>query len=82
MINSRLEEKIVTLNRLGKVPDVDKTLGELGEALEQYWSKYEAVRTTNKLILMEVEVTMRSVGTGAQVVSTPGSDSDFVWFNC
>ena len=39
LINSRLEEKIVTLNRLGKVPDVDKTLGELGEALEQYWSR-------------------------------------------
>ena len=36
LINSRLEEKIVTLNRLGKVPDVDKTLGELGEALEQW----------------------------------------------
>ena len=35
LINSRLEEKIVTLNRLGKVPDVDKTLRELGEALEQ-----------------------------------------------
>ena len=64
LINSRLEEKIVTLNRMGKVQDMDKTLVELGEALEQYWSKYEAVRTTNKLILMEVEVTMRSVGQG------------------
>ena len=80
-INSRLEEKLVILNRIGKVADVDKALGELGEALEQYWSKYEAVRTTNKLILMEVEVTMRSVGTGAQAVSTSGSNSDFVQFN-
>ena len=35
-INSRLEEKLVTLNRIGKVADVDKALGELGEALEQY----------------------------------------------
>ena len=29
-INARLEEKIVTLNELGKLPDVDKTLAELG----------------------------------------------------
>ena len=80
-INARLEEKLVVLNRIGKVTEVDKALGELSEALEQYWSKYEAVRTTNKLILMEVDVAMRSVGTGAQTVSTSGSNSDFVRFN-
>ena len=43
-INTRLEEKVVELNELEKVPDVNKTLAELGEALEQYWMKYEAVR--------------------------------------
>ena len=81
-INAKLEEKVVDLNELGKVPDenVGKILAELGEALEQYWSKYEAVRTKNKLTLMEVEVTMRSV-TGPQVVSTPSPESDFVRFN-
>ena len=67
-INARLEEQVVTLNDLGKVPEVDKILADLGDALEQYWSKYEAVRATNKLILMEVEVTMRSLtGTGVRV---------------
>ena len=79
-INVRLEEQVVTLNDLGKVPDVDKILADLGDALEQYWSKYEAVRTTNKLILMEVEVTMRSV-TGTQVVPNPNPESEFVRFN-
>ena len=61
-INARLEEKLVVLNRIGKVTEVDKALGELSEALEQYWSKDEAVRTTNKLILMEVDVAMREQG--------------------
>ena len=79
-INARLEEQVVTLNDLGKVPEVDKILADLGDALEQYWSKYEAVRATNKLILMEVEVTMRSV-TGTQVVPNPNSESEFVRFN-
>ena len=31
-INARLEEKVVELNELEKVPDVNKTLAELGEA--------------------------------------------------
>ena len=79
-INARLEELVVTLNDLGKVPELDKILADLGDALEQYWSKYEAVRATNKLILMEVEVTMRPL-TGTQVVSNPNSESEFVRFN-
>merc|ERR1712081_148473 len=79
-IYARLEEKVVELNKVGKVPEVDKTLAKLGEALEQYWSKYEAVRTKNKLTLMEVEVTMRSVPE-PQAVSTPSPESDFVRFN-
>ena len=79
-INSRLEEKVVELNELEKVPDVNKTLAELGEALEQYWMKFEAVRTKNKITLMEVEVAMRSVP-GPQAVSTPRAESDFVRFN-
>ena len=76
-INARLEEKVVELNELEKVPDVNKTLAELGEALEQYWMKFEAVRTKNKITLMEVEVAMRSVP-GPQAVSTPSPESDFV----
>ena len=79
-INTRLAEKLVMLNRIGKVADVDKALGDLSEAMDQYWSKYEAVRSKDKLILMEVDVAMRSVGTGAQTVSTSGSNSDFVLF--
>ena len=80
-INARLEEKLVVLNRIGKVPEVDKALAELSEALEMYWDKYEAVRTTNKLILMEVDVAMKSVGTGVQTGSTSSSSSDFIRFN-
>ena len=81
-INTRLAEKLVMLNRIGKVADVDvdKALGDLSEAMDQYWSKYEAVRSKDKLILMEVDVAMRSVGTGAQTVSSLGSNSDFVLF--
>ena len=80
-INARLEEKLVVLNRIGKVPEVDKAMAELSEALEMYWDKYEAVRTTNKLILMEVDVAMKSVGTGVQTGSTSSSSSDFIRFN-
>ena len=36
-INARLEEKFVVLNRIGKVTEFDKALGELSETLEQYW---------------------------------------------
>ena len=79
-INDRLEELVVILNDLGKVPELDKILADLGDALEQYWSKYEAVRASNKLILMEVEVTMRPLA-GTQVVSNPNSESEFVRFN-
>ena len=46
-----------------------------------YWDKYEAVRTTNKLILMEVDVAMKSVGTGVQTGPTSNSSSDFIRFN-
>ena len=82
-INDRLEELVVILNDLGKVPELDKMLADLGDALEQYWSKYEAVRASNKLILMEVEVTMRPLAqlAGTQVVSNPNSESEFVRFN-
>ena len=72
-INDRLEELVVILNDLGKAPEVDKMLADLGDALEQYRAKYEAVRASNKLILMEVEVTMRPLA-GTQVVSNPSPE--------
>ena len=43
------------LDRIGKVPDVDKAMTELNDAVEVYWEKWEMVRTSNKLILMEVQ---------------------------
>ena len=81
-INARLEEQVVTLSELGEIQggNVDKILADLGEALEQYWAKYEAVRAASKIILMEVEVTMRS-RTGTQAVANPSQESEFVRFN-
>ena len=80
-INARLDEKLVVLNRIGKVPKVDEALAKLSDALETYWVKYEAVRTNNKLILMEIDVAMKSAGTGVQTVSTSNSSSEFIRFN-
>ena len=55
-MNAKLEAKLIVLDRAGKVPDVDKAMTELSEALEVYWEKWEMVRSSNKLILMEVEL--------------------------
>ena len=79
-INAKLEAKLIVLNRIGKVPDVDKAMVELSDALEAYWEKWERVRTSNKLILMEVDAAMKNVGTSVQTGSS-SSLSDFIRFN-
>ena len=78
-INAKLEAKLIVLDRIGKVPDVDKAMTELNDALETYWEKWETVRTSNKLILMEVDAAMKTVGTSVQTGSS--SSSDFIRFN-
>ena len=53
--NSKLEAKLIVLDRVGKVPDVDAAMTELTKACQSYWEKWEAVRTGNKMILMEAD---------------------------
>ena len=50
------------MDRVGKVPDVHAAMTELTEACQSYWEKWEAVRTGNKMILMEADSV---VNTGA-----------------
>ena len=79
-INAKLEAKLIVLDRIGKVPDVDKAMTELNDALEAYWEKWETVRTSNKLILMEVDSAMKNIRASGQTGSSSGL-SEFIRFN-
>ena len=78
--NSKLEAKLIVLDRVGKVPDVNKAMTELTEAVEAYWEKWETVRTSNKMILMEADSAMKNIRASGQAGSGSGS-SDFIRFN-
>ena len=78
--NSKLEAKLILLDRVGKVPDIDKSMTELTEACQSYWEKWEAVRTGNKMILMEADSAIKNIGASSQAGSGSGS-SDFIRFN-
>ena len=78
--NAKLEAKLIVMDRIGKVPDVDKAMTELNDAVEVYWEKWEMVRTSNKLILMEVDSAMKNIGASGQTGSSSGL-SDFIRFN-
>ena len=54
------------LDRIERVSDVDKAMTELNDAVEVYWEKWEMVRTSNKLILMEVDAAMKTNGTSVR----------------
>merc|ERR1711954_487891 len=78
--NAKLEAKLIVLDRIGKVPDVDKAMTELNNAVEAYWEKWEMVRTSNKLILMELDSAMKNIGASGQTGSSSGL-SDFIKSN-
>ena len=69
--NLKLETKLILLDRVGKVPNIDESMTELTEACQLYWEKLEAVRMGNKKILMEVDSTTKNIGSGTQ--AGPGS---------
>ena len=62
------------------MPDIDKSMTELTEACQSYWEKWEAVRTGNKMILMEADSAIKNIGASSQAGSGSGS-SDFIRFN-
>ena len=64
--NVKLEAKLIILDRAGKVPDVDKAMMELSDAVEVYWEKWELVRSNNKLLLMEADTALKNFGAGGQ----------------
>ena len=78
--NTKLEAKLIILDRKGEVPDVDKSMTELSEACQDYWEKWETVRTTNKMILMEADFTVKNIGTNSQVGSG-SAPTEFIRFN-
>ena len=39
--NEQLTKKLIVLDRPGKVPDVEKSMSELTNALEEYWQKWD-----------------------------------------
>ena len=43
--NEILVEKLIVLDRVGKVPKVEAAMDELNNAVDTYWEKWEAVRT-------------------------------------
>ena len=67
--NTKLEAKLILLDRQGKVPDVDTSMTELSEACQVYWEKWETVRTGNKKILMEADSATKSIGASSQAGS-------------
>ena len=36
--------KLIVLDRAGKVPDVEESMNEFTNALEEYWQKWESVK--------------------------------------
>ena len=66
--NEVLKKRLVELNRVGKVPNVEEAMNELTNALETYWDKWESVRRDNKKILMEADRTVNT--TSVPVVSS------------
>ena len=58
--NEVLKKRLVELNRVGKVPNVEEAMNELTNALETYWDKWESVRRDNKKILMEADRTVNT----------------------
>ena len=78
--NEILVEKLIVLDRVGKVPNVEASMDELNNAVETYWQKWEAVRTGNKKILMEADMTVKTTVSGVQT-TTGTVSSDFIRFN-
>ena len=64
--NEILVEKLIVLDRVGKVPNVEVSMDELNNAVETYWQKWEAVRMGNKKTLMEADSTVKITASGAQ----------------
>ena len=42
--NEVLTKKLIVLDRAGKVPDIEESMNELTNALEEYWQKWESVK--------------------------------------
>ena len=62
------------------MPDIDGSMTELAEACQLYWEKWEAVRMSNKMILMEADSAIKNIGSSSQAGSGSVS-SDFIRFN-
>ena len=58
LINEVLVKKLIMLDRSGGVPDVEKSMEELNNALEQYWEKWEILRKENAEVLMKVDLAL------------------------
>ena len=78
--NEILLEKLIVLDRGGKVPDVEVSMDELNNAVEKYWEKWEAIRMGNKKTLMEADTTVKTTVSGVQT-ATGTVISDFIRFN-
>ena len=78
--NEILTQKLIVLDRVGKVPNVEESMNELTNAVETYWEKWEAMRMGNKKILMEADTTVKNTGSGVQA-GTGTVSSDFIRLN-
>ena len=76
------------MNRAGGVPDVQKALDDLSNALEEYWGKWELVNKENAESLMRVDLALQQKGSPSSGADsnitgsdTGASNDSFIPFN-
>ena len=76
-----LTKKLIVLDRAGKVPDVEESMNEFTNALEEYWQKWESVRMGYKKVQVDADTAINATSGSGASSETGTTSSDFIRSN-